>query len=491
MRIVQIASILACGDGISNCALALADLLEEAGYQNVMASNYVDPRLQYKEIIEFDYVEDFCLDMDDIIVYHFSIGANLNRIIEELPNKKILVYHNVTPGEFFRGVDDELMVRCLWGILDAENTAGNYLKCIAMSEFSKADLVRYGWNETDIETIPLIAGFREEICARCDKRILERYSDGLRNFLFVGRIVPHKKIEDIIRIFAYYQKNIYCNTRLILIGSIGYKNYYNALEKYIEELGVRNVILTGHVPNEELEAYYAVSDLFLCMSEHEGFCMPLIEAMGRGIPVLAYAAAAVPETMGNAGILLESKEEEAVCRHINHIFQDNHYRENLIKGEQERVAQVNIDRYRDKLFALIHKVIDIGDYTYKSEQGILKIGTEITLINQWENLNSTILIQNDVPIILYGIGKVGRKLYAELVDGGCRQIAACCDNSYPEETFGGVPVLKHELCVKRYPKAVYIITIQRNHVQIVVDLVKSGINENQIVFWGNKKGFYV
>lgn len=491
MKIVQIASILACGDGVTNCALALAELLDEKGYQNVMAANYVDATLQGSDIIRFDDVEDICLNMEDIIIYHFSIGADLNRNIEKLPYKKILVYHNVTPAKFFRGIDNELMERCLWGILDAENTIGNYLKCITMSEYSKKDLIQYGWNAGDIEAIPLISRYQKKGKENLDKKILAKYSDGFRNFLFVGRIVPHKKIEDIIRTFAYYQKNIYSDTRLILVGSIGYKNYYNALENYIEELDAQNVILAGHVPNEVLEAYYAVSDLFLCMSEHEGFCMPIIEAMGRGIPVFAYAAAAVPETMGNAGVLLESKDEAMVCKYIDNIFQDKQYREKIIIGEQERVRQINIGRYEDRICSLINDVVGIDDYTYKSEEEILRIESDTIEINQWEILKSKILIKDDVPIIVYGIGKIGKKLFLELVDGGCSQIAAICDNNVQDEIFEGVSVLKHAECVRQYPNAIYIITIQKDHVLIISDLLNSGVSEKQIVFWGNKKGFYV
>ncbi len=496
MKLVQAAGSLTYGDGVMNCILALDEVLRRAGYRSIIAARNVDSRLGIKNVIQFGNVGEIGLNENDILIYHFYIGMDLNRIVERLPCKKILVYHNVTPARYFREVDDNLTTACLHGVLDAESTAGNYLKCIAMSEFSKGDLIQYGWRAEDIEAIPLINGYPKRENEDIDNAVLEKYSDGLRNFLFVGRIVPHKKIEDIIRIFAYYQKNVCSEVRLILVGSIGYKNYYNALKKYIEELDVQNVMLTGHVSNDALEAYYSVSDLFLCMSEHEGFCMPLIEAMGRGLPVLAYAAAAVPETMGKAGILLESKDEAAVCGYIDNIFQDKQYRKKIIMGEQERVRQINIGRYEDRICSLINDVASIDDYTYKCEGEILRIEPDITepntiKINQWEILKSKILIKDDVPVIVYGIGKTGEKLFSELLAGGCCQIAAVCDNNFQDEVYKGEPVLKHDECIRRYPDAIYIVTIQRDHVQIISDLLRSGINGNQIVYWGNKRGFYV
>lgn len=491
MKLVQAAGSLTYGDGVMNCILALDEVLRRAGYKSVIAARNVDSRLEIKDVIQFGDIEEIGLNENDILIYHLYIGTDLNRIVERLPYKKILVYHNVTPAKYFREVDDNLATACLYGVLDAETTAGNYLRCITMSEFSKGNLVEYGWRAEDIEAIPLINGYPKRENEDIDNAVLEKYSDGFHNFLFVGRIVPHKKIEDIIRIFAYYQKNICSDARLLLVGSIGYKNYYNALKKYIEELDVQNIILTGHVPNEALEAYYSVSDLFLCMSEHEGFCMPLIEAMGRGLPVLAYAAAAVPETMGNAGILLESKDEAAVCRYIDNIFRDKQYREKIIMGEQERVRQINIGRYEDRICSLINDVADIEEYTYKSEEEILRIEPDRIEINQWEILKSKILIKDDVSIIVYGIGKIGKQLFSELLAGGCSQIAAICDNNFQDKIFMGVPVLKHDECMKRYPDAIYIVTIQIDHVQIISDLLKSGIYGKQIVYWGNKRGFYV
>lgn len=490
MKLIQVTSSLTYGDGVANCILALDEMLRDAGYKSVIIANAVDSRLRRKDIIEFSGIEEFKLKENDILIYHLFIGTTLNGIIEKLPCKKILVYHNVTPAKFFRGVDDKLATACLHGLLDAESTVGNYLKCIVMSEYSKGNLIQYGWNAEDIDVIPLINGYQKKGMTDFNREIAEKYSDGLRNFIFVGRIVPHKKIEDIIRIFAYYQKNIFPDVRLILVGSIGYKNYYKALEKYIEELDVQNVIFTGHVTDEALEAYYSVADLFLCMSEHEGFCMPLIEAMGRGIPVLAYAAAAVPETMGNAGILLESKDETVACKHIDRVFLDKQYREKIIAEEQEHVRQINIGRYGDRIYSLINRVIDIDEYAYKSEQEILKIEPETIEINQWENFKAAVLVKDNMPIIIYGIGKMGRKLFSELVAGGCCQIAAICDNNFGDEIFEGVPVLNHAECVRQYPNAIYLVTIQRGHVKIISELLKSGVGGNQIAFWGNKKGFY-
>ena len=157
------------------------------------------------------------------------------------------------------------------------------------------------------------------------------------NFIFVGRIAPNKKQEDVIRAFSCYQR--FCNpkSRLILVGSwSGAESYYRRLCRYTAALQAENVLFTGHIPFPDILAYYHVADLFLCMSEHEGFCVPLVEAMYFGVPILAYRACAVPDTLGDSGILLDKKDPVEAAMVADRILTDTSLRRELVARQRRR-----------------------------------------------------------------------------------------------------------------------------------------------------------
>src|SRR5690606_3919553 len=153
---------------------------------------------------------------------------------------------------------------------------------------------------------------------------VERFSkDGYTNLLFVGRIAPNKKQDDIIKIFYYYKKFINPESRLILVGSyIGMERYYSELIKLVNDLDLQDVFFTGHIPFESILAYYQISHLFLCMSEHEGFCVPIVEAMLFDLPIIAYRSSAVPATLGNAGFVVSEKNYKAIAELIHIVLND-------------------------------------------------------------------------------------------------------------------------------------------------------------------------
>ena len=141
-----------------------------------------------------------------------------------------------------------------------------------------------------------------------------QFDDERTNVLFVGRMIPNKRIENVIRSFHAYQQRFNPRSRLLLVGSHGgFEKYLTMLHQLVATLGVSDVHFSGHVSNEELTAYYEAADVFLCASEHEGFCVPLVEAMAADVPVLAYAAGAVPETLGGAGLLFAPKDLEVAA----------------------------------------------------------------------------------------------------------------------------------------------------------------------------------
>ena len=171
--------------------------------------------------------------------------------------------------------------------------------------------------------------------------IYDRYHDGRLNLLFVGRGVPHKKQDEAIETLRYYKDHINKEVRLILVGNMK-PSYGRKLHRLVERYGLQDdVVFTGSVSNEELCTWYQTADLLLCLSEHEGFCVPLVEAMIFDKPVFAYACAAVPETVGKAGVLLQDKRPDRVAAVIHETMTNEHRLNALSVARPQRLKELS------------------------------------------------------------------------------------------------------------------------------------------------------
>ena len=189
------------------------------------------------------------------------------------------------------------------------------------------------------QVLPLVLDF-STLRAKPDRRILRQYRDGMVNVLFVGRCAPNKKIEDLLNAFYYFQRYVQPASRLIHVGSYaGMEQYHALLLTRMRELQLKNVDLVGSVRQDELNAYYEVARAFLCLSDHEGFCIPLLEAMTHDVPVVAYAAGAVPETLDGAGVLVREKRFDLIAETLGRVAEDEPLRIAILKGQRERLAR--------------------------------------------------------------------------------------------------------------------------------------------------------
>lgn len=247
-----------------------------------------------------------------------------------------MIYHNITPSYFFQPYNAKLTQLLKDGLTGVLNLVGAFDFCLADSEFNKQALLEMGYT-CPIAVRPVLIPF-SDYAKKPTQEIIDRYdNDGYVNFIFVGRIAPNKKQEDVIRAFSCYQR--FCNpkSRLILVGSwSGAESYYRRLCRYTAALQAENVLFTGHIPFPDILAYYHVADLFLCMSEHEGFCVPLVEAMYFGVPILAYRACAVPDTLGDSGILLDKKDPVEAAMVADRILTDTSLRRELVARQRRR-----------------------------------------------------------------------------------------------------------------------------------------------------------
>ena len=356
MRIIQLLPVLAYGDAIGNDALAIHRVISRMGYETeICYTDHMDSRLPADAARPFSGAGE--LKPDDILLYHMCTGAPINFELPKYGGKKVMIYHNITPPAFFHDINPEVEKIQQYACEGIRFLSDKVDRCIADSEYNRKDLLEAGYT-CPIDVCPIVIPYTD-YDAEPDEAVMKRMrADGVRNLLFVGRIAPNKRQEDVIRAFARYCSRYEAKSRLILIGSAGgMENYLAALKEYCRQLGLGDkVVFPGHIRFAEILAYYRTADAFICMSEHEGFCVPLIEAMYFSVPIVAYSAAAVPETLGEGGLLLDSKDPGVAAAAIRRIFRDEALRAHIRKGQEETLERFSPQRAEAQMAACIRKI---------------------------------------------------------------------------------------------------------------------------------------
>ena len=347
MRVIQILPTLGWGDAVGNDTRAIYRILKEKGYDTVIGAEAVDRRIPKDEAMELKDLPE--IRPEDLVIYHASTGSKLNFDITGYPGRKIMIYHNITPPGFFRRYNKQARENMEYGYEGIRYLKDKFEYCIADSGYNMQELRRMGY-KCPIDVCPILIPF-EDYDREPSKKVIDQYRDGKKNWLFVGRIAPNKKQEDVIRAFYCYQRDYEPESRLFLVGNAGGMETYEArLRNYIHTLGIdEKVIIPGHIPFDETLAYYRLADVFVCMSEHEGFCVPLAEAMHFGVPIAAYGCCAIPETLGNGGILLDSKEPEIAAAAANRVIRDGKLRAAILEGQKEMLKKYAYETVKEKL----------------------------------------------------------------------------------------------------------------------------------------------
>jgi L-malate glycosyltransferase len=341
-RVHQVLATLGYGDAIGHEVLGIQRVLRAAGYTSEIYVETADPRLEHLTI---DYREMVgAVEPDDILIHHFSIGSRASRTAYALPGRMMLVYHNITPPEYFIGVHKDLVKLCFHGRRELMAYIARCDLALGDSEYNRQELERLGFPTTGV--LPVVPDF-VHLDVAPDRSLAAGFDDEWTNVMFVGRVIPNKKFEDVIRAFHAYRTRHNPRSRLLLVGSYsGFEKYLSMLHALVAKLGTPDVHFLGHVRNEELTALYDVADLFLCQSEHEGFCVPIIEAFYKQVPVLAFAATAVPATMDGGGVLHENKDALHVAEVMAAILDDPQLEANVVASQDAALS-----RLRGKDFA--------------------------------------------------------------------------------------------------------------------------------------------
>jgi glycosyltransferase involved in cell wall biosynthesis len=347
------------GDAISNEALVLRRLFRSWGHESeiLCEPSHTHPDLR-REALDPASRPPSAWPAADVALLHLSIGSSTNERFAALPCRKALLYHNVTPSHYFARVNKRVAWELDLGRRQVAALAGVAEVNLADSRFNARELEEAGYR--DVKVLPLVLDLAS-LRGRRDGRLFRSLSDGRRNILFVGRGVPNKRIEDLIAAFAAFKRGVDREARLIHVGSyVGSERYRAMLLLYARQLGVGDVQFAGAVSQAALNAYYAAAHLFLCMSEHEGFCIPVVESLVHRVPVLAFAAGAVPETLEGAGVLFREKDYAALAEMMGRLCSDAALRAGVLRAQDERLARYEARDLAAELRDLLSPVLPRG-----------------------------------------------------------------------------------------------------------------------------------
>jgi len=321
-------------DAISNEVFVIQKILQNTGYESEIFSENIHPK--FKSVIK--NFSKYVKNNSDIIIYHHSIGSDLCNFVLSLKSKIIMIYHNITPAKFFEGINDYISLLCKLGEKQLEELSNKVNLTVVKSEYSKLELEKLGFKK--IHVMPILLDESRYTQSK-DKKLISNYKNST-NILYVGRISPNKQIEEALRIFYYYQSNINPNAHLFLVGGFeGFAtSYFISLKTMTDKVGIKNVHFISDADDKKLISFYSLANIFITMSKHEGFCVPLIESMMFKVPIIANNSSAIPYTLSGAGILIGNETYEEVGELIDMILTDEKMKQQIIEKQSKRLAQI-------------------------------------------------------------------------------------------------------------------------------------------------------
>ena len=334
----QILAAAAPGDAITNAALEYRDVLRRVAPSDVFA-RHIAPGSAADVKPLSDYGAD---GTQGLLVYHASIGEPaVSAFLQSRTEPLVLVYHNITPAKYFRGLDDTFAELLVLGRYELEQLRPRVVLTIAASHFNAAELEALGYR--DVRVIPPVVNPFRLAHTLPDGATLT-YLDREFNepfLLFVGQMLPHKRPDLLVKAMHTASTYLGLQARLLLVGQNRFAPYADAITAQVRELNLDQVHILGAVPDDRLAAMFRRATAFVTVSEHEGFCVPLLEALAFDVPVLARACAAIPETLGDGGFLLpERVTAELVAEAIDCIVRDSGLRRDLVARGQQRLREL-------------------------------------------------------------------------------------------------------------------------------------------------------
>ena len=336
-------------DASTNSALELRELLSKVAPSEIFA-RYIDPALASVVHPLQDYGQTRATrsgTSDDVIVFHASIGEpSVYSFIRERPERLVLVYHNITPPEYFRAYDPAFAGLLEGGRRELSQLTDRCVLALAVSEYNAAELRDMGYRR--VRVARLILELQEIANARIDARTMD-WLDDLDGpvLLFVGQLLPHKRPDLLVKAFHVLSTYLHPDAHLLLVGANRLEPFAARLRAFAAELNLHRLHFMGSITDSARNACYRRADAFVTASEHEGFCVPLVEAMAFGVPVVARSYAAIPETVGDSALLLPQGEDSCLVAEAMHkVLSDADLRTALVERGHARTPLFDADAAR-------------------------------------------------------------------------------------------------------------------------------------------------
>lgn len=335
------------GDAIGDSARRVRGLLRQMGHESELYAMAIDDDLR-GDVIPWT---DAAATRGDLTIFHFALVSPMTSAFAKLGSGRVLQYHNVTPAHFFAGYDAGIYRLAMLGREDLRTLVGHTDVALGDSEYNRQELEDLGFTNTGVFPIAVDT---DRITKAPRRPALEQVlgEEGWLNFLFVGRIVPNKKIEDHIKLAEHYKRYVDEQYRFVFVGKTdATPKYYAAIQAMLERYRMPKgrFIFTGPVPDVDLAAYYRTASVYISLSEHEGFCVPLLEAMAAEVPIMAYSSTAVTDTLGGAGVQFAPKDLEYAAELLGELAYNDRLRRQVIAGQRARLADFGDGRIRREL----------------------------------------------------------------------------------------------------------------------------------------------
>ena len=338
------------GDAIGDSARRVRELLRRLGHDSHIYALTIDEDMR-DEVRPFD---DPQAHQGSVTIFHYALPSPMTEAFGRLSGRRVLQYHNITPAHFFANYAPEIFRIAALGRDDLATLATRTDLALGDSEFNRRELAQLGFPNTGVLPIALDLA---RLTGASRHPVLEKMlGDGLTNFLFVGRVVPNKRVDDIIRLAEVYKRYIDANYRFIFVGRTdGVPRYHATVRALIAEFDMlpERFLFPGAVSDWELAAYYRTASVYLSLSEHEGFCVPLLEAMACDVPVFAYDCTAVGETLGGAGVCWSPKDLELAAELLGQLAFDPVMRARVVAGQRERLMDFSEARLVEQLEGVV------------------------------------------------------------------------------------------------------------------------------------------
>lgn len=330
------------GDGITNGLFFTQKILHSLGIDSEIFSIHIPDALQ--GVIQ-DY-RDYRSQPDQVLLVHHSLGTADWDWVGQQTAVKILIYHNITPAEFFPE-GSFLYEHCVLGRKQLADSVSWFGGAIGDSAYNSAELIDCGY--APVVTIPLLIDLEKNLTAPWDPGIVQRHQQTF-NLLFIGRVIENKHQHELIELFAQFKQLYRRPAKLLLVGGTMSIDYENRLRALIQDHQLHNEVeLTGKVSSEQLYGYYRAADVFVCLSEHEGFGMPLIEAMCFDVPVVALDTSNVGNTLGASGLLFTQKRLPEMAACIKLLTEHREFRRRVKRSQRRNLQRFTFDTVRNQL----------------------------------------------------------------------------------------------------------------------------------------------